>query len=407
MQLHPEPCCAPRREAECRGVGSAPNQRLRRSAPGRSAWGGLRGAAIAVKESEVRAVGAGKGWWVLAALVAFARVEPAAAAELSVAAPRACAIADEIAFRAERALGQSLKSAANVRCSIHIAHASGVYAARLELDSPGSARPARLRSFRAPTCAKLTDLLALAVVLAVGGEEDASAADSADTSVGLAPTPGAVEGAPEVAGVAAGGERAPDADAAPSPSISGEGNSQSLRLGAHAALVGDAGTLPRVGLGPRLGVFLGWDGFELRASGTYLLPREASIDRPNVSPARAEVGLFTGAIDLCAPRLFALSSAELGACAGAELGWLWGSSSDVSVPDERGTLWSAAGADLVGGWALGGRVGLDLSVGARMPLERDELAIAGLGRVHQTARIIGRLGLGVSVDFDAAPGRRR
>jgi hypothetical protein len=367
----------------------------------------------------VGAVFRGVRWWVFGALAVLARVGPAAAAELSVVAPKACAIGDEISFRAERALGQPLKSAANVRCSVHIVHASGVYAARLELDAPGASRPPRLRSFTAPTCAKLTDVLALAVVLAVGGEADttdtgaidasSSDADSAGearngaATVGLTPTP-TPDGLDGISGAADGAEPAPDVDAAPTPSVQRDRPSLRPHLGAHAALVADAGALPRVGLGPRLGMSLGWKAIELRASGTYLLPREAAIDRPNTSPARADVALFAGAFDLCAPRWLALSSAEVGACVGAELGWLWGSSSDVSGPEERGTLWSAAGADLVGRWALAPRLGLDLSVGARVPFERDEFAIGGVGRVHQVGTVIGRAGLGLSVQLDAAPG---
>jgi hypothetical protein len=382
------------------------------------ALGSLRDAAIAVRESEVRAVCTGAGWWVLGVVALLGRVEPAAAAELSVVAPRACAIGEEISFRAERALGQPLKSAANVRCSIHIAHASGVYAARLELDTPGSSRPPRLRSFRAPTCAKLTDLLALAVVLAVGGEEEATGSDAADASSldaaasvepqrdegSVALARGGLEGAPGAAEPGAAHALAPDADSAPSPSARGEAPARAPQLGARAALVADAGTLPRVGLGPRLGVSLGWKALELRASATYLVPREVSIERPNAGPARAEIGLFAGAFELCAPRLLALSSAEAGVCAGAELGWLEGRSSDVSGPEERGTLWSAAGADLVGRWALAPRLGLELSVGARVPFERDEFAIGGLGQVHQPGRVIGRAGVGVSVDFGGGPG---
>jgi hypothetical protein len=360
---------------------------------------------------------------VVGALAVWARVGPAAAADVSVVAPRACAIGDELSFRAEQALGQPLKSAANVRCSIHIAHAPGVYAARLELDWPGSSRPSRLRAFRAPTCAKLADLLALAVVLAVGGEEDAEGSDPAGASpldpdsmgeakngrasVALAPTPGGLEGAAGAAAGVATDAPAPDVDAAPTTVVRGEGRSRAPHLGAHAALVADAGTLPRVGFGPRLGASLGWNVLELRASATYLLPRDVSIERPNASPAGAEVGLFAGALDVCAPRLLALSSVEAGVCADAELGWLWGSSSDVSGPEERGTVWSAAGADVVGRWALAPRMGLDLSIGARVPFERDEFAIGGLGSVHQPGRVIGRVGVGVSVDFDGTPGTGR
>jgi hypothetical protein len=70
--------------------------------------------------------------------VALAAWSPSEAAELLIAAPSACAIGDELSFRAERALGQPLEAAAPVRCTIYIARRGAAYAARFEVEAIGS-----------------------------------------------------------------------------------------------------------------------------------------------------------------------------------------------------------------------------------------------------------------------------
>jgi hypothetical protein len=331
--------------------------------------------------------------WVVAQLLGSAS---AAAAELSIATPAACAVADELTFRTERALGQPIESAAAVRCTIHIARSAGMYAARMEVESIGSGRPSRLRSFLAPTCAKLTETLALAVVLAIGaGPEDVPAE--------AAPAPGPAETASETnrAALAITESSATLAtlqgDSAAAPA-DGEASSGAPSLAASAVLVGDAGTLPGAGLGVSLGAAVGGESFELRLLGTYLPAREASIETSSGSGG-VEIGLLAASLAGCLPRLLQTSRLELGACAGAELGWLSGNGTGVDISRSGGTLWTALRADAAARWALGGGFGLDLLLSALVPTDRDEFTISEVGPVFQTATVVGRAGVGVSFVF--------
>jgi hypothetical protein len=333
--------------------------------------------------------GFGAGLW------ALLQLSPVSAAELSIATPAACSVADELTFRTERALGQPIAAAAAVRCTIHIARSSGMYAARMEVESIGSGRPSRLRSFSAPTCEKLTETLALAVVLAIGAGESAQ------------PSPASPAGAPQVSesrlalGENPGGQQGnavPDADA-PAPDAEPSASADSgPRVAAAAALVGDAGSLPGVGLGFSLGASLGWDAVELRLLGTYLPAREASIEASSV----AEISLLAGSLAACLPRLLSTAALELGVCAGAELGWLAGSGTGLDVSRSGGGLWTALRADASARWALGAGVGLDLLLSGLVPTKRDEFAIEGFGSIFQPSVVVGRVSLGVSVLFGAA-----
>jgi hypothetical protein len=105
------------------------------------------------------------GMRVIAAIGWLLAASPAGAAELLLAHPSACTIGDELSSRTERALGRPLAAAAALRCTIHIVHDQGAFAARLELERQG--QPSQLRSFHAPSCDKLRDRLTLALVLAI------------------------------------------------------------------------------------------------------------------------------------------------------------------------------------------------------------------------------------------------
>jgi hypothetical protein len=315
----------------------------------------------------------------------------ATAAELSIATPAACAVADELRFRTERALGQPIESAAAVRCTVHIARSAGGYAARMEVESLGSGKPSRLRSFTAPTCEKLTETLALAVLLAIGarpGEVSAVPSAAAPPSPGASDAGGAAKASTSPQGV-----DTPTAypgqtrDGVPGPGF-----------GASAGLLADAGTLPGAGLGVSLGAALDWQGVELRLLGTYLPAREASISTSSGSGS-AEIGLVAGSVAGCLPRRLSSSGLELGPCVGAELGWLSGSGTGLDVARSGGGLWSAARLDAVARWVLGNGIGLDFLLSALVPLQRHEFEVSGPGLVFQPSAVVGRAGVGLSLEL--------
>ncbi|HTV20209.1 MAG TPA: hypothetical protein VMG12_16105, partial [Polyangiaceae bacterium] len=261
------------------------------------------------------------------ASLALAIPRSAFAAELAIAMPSACPIDDDLAFRAERALGQSLESAADVRCTVHISRDGASYAARLEVQPIGSSEPPRQRALLAPSCEKLSETLALAISLAIasGAEKPAPAQREAVSSAPPSPAPSSAVTA-ELA------TPGPDEPRADEPEAGADARESSrLRIGASAALVVDAGSLPGVGAGAALGASLGLDPLELRVLGTYLPPREVSVASAT-GTAGAEIELLAGSLLACLPRVVRASEhVRVGACAGAELGWLEGTGTGVDV----------------------------------------------------------------------------
>jgi hypothetical protein len=335
----------------------------------------------------------------LLALAALVLASPARAAELLIAAPSACVIGDELSFRAERALGQPLDTAADVRCTIHITRDAAAYAARLEVQAIASPEPSRVRSFRAPSCEMLTETLALAVSLAIasGAPEPVPAAPRVGAAADAAPAARAV-GEP-AADTGSAGEPADDSTAV------SRGGAREWRFGGGAGLVADAGTLPGLGMGAALGVSLGVDALELRLLGTYLPPRDAQIAPAATSGAAspgAEIELLAGSLLGCAPRLLRASNLALGVCAGGELGRLSGRGTGVTVARSGTSLWASARADAEARWTLAQSLSLDVGLSALVPWERDEFSIGGVGRVFRTSAVVGRATVGLSYELGAA-----
>ena len=344
--------------------------------------------------STIRALASGCAVGALVLSAAFS----AHAAELLLAQPSPCAIGDELSFRAERALGQSLSTAADLRCTIRIERTAEAFAARLELAGPSGEGEPRQRSFQASSCEQLTDALALAVVLAVG----AAGADArpATGSVGP-PAPSPVAATP---GASNDGGRDATAEGASTPDAAARGGLPASRWGLRAALVGDAGALPGAGLGALLGGSVRWQTFELQALGTYLPSRQASLEGSGGQAIGAELGLLAGSLLACAPALVRRARLELGACAGAELGVLSGEGNGLSAPRSDSAPWWAVRGDLLARWGLGdGGLALEVLAGAVVPLSRDDFAVADAGRVrvvHRPAAVTVRASIGLGIELD-------
>jgi hypothetical protein len=339
-------------------------------------------------------------WGVVLGFAVLVASSPSRAAELWIAAPSACPIGDELSFRTERALGKPLKSAAAVRCTVHIVRDGADFAARLEVQVLGSPQPSRARSLSASSCEKLTETLAFAVSLAIASgaaEPEPAAADESAVDAAASAFAGDTRVTDDV-------ERPDGADAPPTPSARTT-ETGSYRFGASAALVADAGTLPGAGIGTALGATLGVAAFELRVYGTYLAPRSVYVERPGGS-AGAEIDLRAASLLACAPRLARASELEFGACAGAELGWLQGKGTVVGISRSGGSSWSAARVDAEARWRLGQGLGVGLLLSALVPWARDEFAIEGVGRVFRSGSVVGRATLGLSYEFgSSAPPR--
>jgi hypothetical protein len=334
----------------------------------------------------------------LLALAALVLASPARGAELLIAAPSACVLGDELSFRAERALGQPLDTAADVRCTVHITRDGAAYAARLEVQAIASPEPSRLRSFRAPSCELLTETLALAVSLAIAS----GAPEPEPAAPGVGPAPDAAPAAHAIREPAADtGDAGEHGDG--SKPVSADG-AREWRFGGSAGVVADAGTLPGIGMGAALGVSLGVDAFDLRLLGTYLPPRDAQVSSAATSAAGspgAEIELLSGSLLGCVPRLVSASNLALGLCAGGELGRLSGRGTGVTIARSGTSVWASARADAEARWMLAPALSFDFRLSALIPAERDEFSIDD-DRVFRTGAVAGRATVGLSYELGAA-----
>ena len=338
---------------------------------------------------------------VLAACLACA-ANSARAAELAASGPAECADADELRFRVERSIGMPLRAAAGLRFDVMMERAAQGHRARIDVRLDGSDAITMQRLLVANDCEKLASAVSVAVALALGaGQESAASAEPSAAELASERAsgtgPGAAGGGPEPAPAAAESlatdagatERASDETASLSPALS-------------LWLLGDLGSLPSPALGVALGAEVAWRRFELRALGTVLFEQQATLDAALGSGPGAKLGLMTAALSACAAP-FGELSAPLApvACLGMELGRLSGEGTGIDFPRRGSAMWAAPLAQLGVVYRVP-RTSLQLSstlLGA-VPLNRDEFALGGIGRVHQPPSFIGRWSLGLGVQFD-------
>lgn len=339
-----------------------------------------------------------------ASCVGLAR--PARAAELVVSGPALCPDTAELAYRVERALGTPLDAAALLRLHVRFeAAGSAGYRAWLAVESPDGAMPSSERELKARECGPLGDAVAVAIALALGASEagreaspssepaarEPSARVPSGTGASIEPAPGGEPAGPSRAAAAL-EQAVPSAEPAPEERAR---FTPALTLSA----VGDAGSLPGVGVGMGVGAELGWERLALRATGTLFLDRHVALPGAGATGLGADMGLALGALSVCSTLLRAASAAAF-VCAGWELGRLEAIGTGVLTPRREGTLWSAPRVDAGVDWAAaGGPLRLVAQVTAAAPLERDDFYLRDLGSVHRPPAVAGRLSLGVHIDF--------
>jgi hypothetical protein len=314
----------------------------------------------------------------MAVSLACSMAARAGAAELAWSAPPGCPEHAEVVFRIERALGGSLAEAPPLHLRVGVQRARGG-AFTASLDAEG-----RARTLTAPDCIRLADAVAVAVSLALGVIEPA-VPERPSTREPLEP-PAAVPSIDAPASSAP----APSGRAGPRPSVS-------------AWLLGDAGSLPRVGAGAALGVELGWDRLQLRAQALLLF--EQHVDRSGqagLGPAAgADLALVAGSVLACAAVASFRDDGAFFLCAGPELGRLSGSGTGVSARKTGGGTWLAPRIDLGVAWRVtGSSLALGALASAVAPLLRDDFVLETSVPVHRAASVVGRLSFGVVLHLD-------
>lgn len=349
--------------------------------------------------------------WKLSVWLVACLALPAAAraAEVDWRAPAECPDAEELRFRVERAIGMPLAHAAPLRFQAHAEASARGYRGRVVIEEgSGTGAAPRARELTAPSCAGLTDMVTVTLALALGAAgltpapQDSAippAGGARPAADGVAPAPGAA--APTVLPGSSRESPASTLHAGPADDITHEApppaRSAALFWPALSVWVlGDTGSLPRPGAGLALGVQLESRQAFLRVQGTWLFEQRQQLAVAGEPAPGAELGLAAGALLGCLSPFAAPSRLSAYACAGWELGRLWGQGTGVADARSGVTLWNAPRFDVGASWALGGAgLRLDALLTLAVPLSRDDFVLAELGSVHRPSAGVGRLAIGL------------
>jgi hypothetical protein len=325
---------------------------------------------------------------VVCALAAVAVCSGARASELRIDGAVDCADRGQLLFELERALGKPLGAAGNLAFDVQVETSPGRASARMSVRAPAAATVSE-RTLNAADCPRLLEMLAVAISLAIDGSEHAASAPRGD---GAAP--------PQVLPIqgAASSVTTPAATEAPT------GTASEVRGGprprASAFIAGDVGSLPAPALGVGLGLELGWPRLRVALMATRVFARRA--DWSSSSDAGAEVSLTAGTARACVPALPDRSSSlSIPLCIGAELGRLEGVGRGISPARSRAMFWLAPRAEAGLSWAVPGTwLGLETTLAALLPLNRDEFVLDGRGTIHRPSSVVGRLSASLNLRFE-------
>lgn len=307
----------------------------------------------------------------------------ALAAEVRWRAPEGCPDPAELRFRLERAIGMSLSDAAPLEFDVAASRGPRAYVAQVVIHA-GAGEAERRRELDAPDCSSLADLVSVTIALALGSSGRAEDREPPPQRVGAAP-PESREPTTNLAGL-----QEPAGSAALS-------RSEPWRPVLSGWVTADVGSLPAAGAGVAVAARLDRGRWGVRAVGTVLLEQQRALSAEQATSPGARLGLWTGALSGCVTPLGAHDAPlSMSACAGWELGRLWGEGVNVPEPRADGALWSAPRVDLGASLAFavtGLRLGALLTLA--VPLVRDDFVLRELGAVHRPGAVVGRAALGL------------
>jgi len=305
----------------------------------------------------------------------------ARAAELQVSAPGQCTDADAIRAQVENLIGRPLADVERVDFAVAInARASGDFLLALRITERDGSAEARTRELLGASCAEASEAAAVAIALAITGDEKPLAQHLAEQAAAsrTPATPPTTEA-----------DRSP-----PSPPVPAHARAAAPSPWWFAVALGgtlDGGILPALAPGAQLELAAGLHAFSLRAYGGAFAAQETRLSQ---SDAGAELWLMLGGALLCGERELAALRAL--ACAGAELGSLSGEGL-VKMPKPRSVLFGALRADIGVGFELQAPLSLVARAGVSVPFARREFQINNGMTVHRPASVSGRVLLGVEL----------
>jgi hypothetical protein len=309
-----------------------------------------------------------------------------------------CPDREQLLFELERALGKPLSEAGGLVFHVSVESTGPRVVARVRVDDAAASGAGDERVLEAASCPELTDTLAVALSLAIGrsegaGDSEPSPAASPSRGAVREPpvAPGADEGSPENGAI-------DEADEADDASDADDANGP--RPSAYALVVADVGALPHPALGAGLGVELRWPRLRVQLGAAMFLPQRT--EWAGGSDVGAELGLTLGIARACTPALSSGSrSFSVPVCGGVELGRMDGVGYGVAAARSREVVWIAPRAEVGVSWTPPStRLSFETTVGAVLPLNRDEFIFDGMGAIHRPSRIAGRLGASINLLFD-------
>jgi hypothetical protein len=283
------------------------------------------------------------------------------AASLRWDVPEGCPDAQTLERETEQALGEPLARHALTATGV-IVPEDGQLHLMLRIQLPDSESP-RVRELSAAHCGELLEAAAVAIALAA-----AESGKRAPAPLDLGP--------PERPPLAAGPPPPPPVD-----------TGVVIALDAVSAL----GALPAPGLGGELQ--LGWrrGGLRVGLAFTWLPPRSMALGRGGLE---ARFGL--AALDALVCAQGRVSELRLGGCGALELGLL-SARLDGGMASTQQSAWRAVGIRGLASYPISGPLEVAATLSLMAPLTRPQFFVQeGESRlVHQTARLEGRLQLGV------------
>jgi hypothetical protein len=308
----------------------------------------------------------------LAALLGVAGVAVAEPLELEWDAPDGCPDREAVEKLVSRQMGERVttKLSAPLSASGRVALTSGAYTLTLRT-------PTGDRRLEAETCDELAEGAAVILALLI----DPHAAPTQPPE----PEPEPNEPDPEAA---AGTTREA------SPPMAANDAKRVLRGFLRPELIGDAGLLPRVGLGLGFAGGVTWYRATFELSGTFFPTHDLRSGQTDLGDLRA----FTGRIGVCDAWL---ARPALGPCFFMEYARLIASGGEGLTPMGKivdGGLWSLLPAARLA-MAIGASFGWVLELGIGLPLSVAAFTVENRGTLHETSRLVGRARTGFELRF--------
>ena len=174
----------------------------------------------------------------------------------------------------------------------------------------------------------------------------------------------------------------------PEPAVS-----EDLAFIALATADAHAGTLPNIAFGLSLGIGVQFQDARFEARGRGIPESVGALE--SSSAAGGVFALWAGELRSCwAPSVDAFA---FNVCGFATLGAIRARGFGVSHPADGEDVWFSLGLSGAVVWYLVDTFGLRVEVELAAPTNRSRFALEGIGLVHRSERVVGRIGVGLEV----------